>query len=191
MTDKLKSFIFNGLLTKHAVKDMQSSGIIHSPDAAEAQRSETNLFASAQELIRTNSIQMQYAFRLLFTLENTVRELVTSRFYDTDGTAWFDTRATTPMKGKVKSRRETEEKNQWHAGRNQDPIYYLDFGDLAKLIINNWTIFEDLLPNQTWVQSRLEDAERTRNVIAHTNVLSSEEISRLEMYLRDWIKQIG
>jgi hypothetical protein len=67
----------------------------------------------------------------------------------------------------------------------------MDFGDLAKLIINNWEEFDDLLPNQSWVQSRLDEAERSRNVIAHTNILSSEESSRLEMYLRDWIKQIG
>jgi hypothetical protein len=67
----------------------------------------------------------------------------------------------------------------------------MDFGDLAKLITNNWSEFEDLLPNQSWVQSRLDEAERTRNVIAHTNILSSEESARLEMYLRDWIKQIG
>lgn len=191
MSDELKGFIFNGLLAKHAIKDMQASGIVHAPDVADTQRAETDLFASVQELIRTNSLHMQYAFRLLFALENTVRELITSRFYDADGAAWFDIRATAPMKTKVQNRRDTEQKNQWHAGRNQDPIYYLDFGDLAKLIINHWSTFEDLLPNQAWVQGRLDDAERSRNVIAHTNVLPSDEVSRLEMYLRDWIKQIG
>lgn len=191
MSDQLKSFIFNGLLAKHAVKDMQSNGMVHTADVTNTQRLETDLFASVQELIRSNSLQMQYAFRLLFALENTVRELITSRFYDADGAAWFDLRATLPMKTKVQNRVDAERKNQWHAGRNQEPIFYLDFGDLAKLIINNWPTFEDLLPNQAWVQGRLDDAERSRNVIAHTNVLSSDEISRLEMYLRDWIKQIG
>jgi hypothetical protein len=42
-----------------------------------------------------------------------------------------------------------------------------------------------------WVQSRISEAERTRNVIAHTNVLAAEEGERLEMYLRDWIKQVS
>ena len=70
-------------------------------------------------------------------------------------------------------------------------LQQLDFSDLAKLIVNNWQEFEDLLPTQSWVQSRLDDAERSRNVIAHTNILSSEEAARLDMYLNDWIKQIG
>ena len=47
------------------------------------------------------------------------------------------------------------------------------------------------LPNQPWVLSRLNEAKRSRNVIAHTNLLASDEITRLEMYLRDRIKQIG
>ena len=29
------------------------------------------------------------------------------------------------------------EKNQWHTGRNEHPLFYMDFGDLALLIINH------------------------------------------------------
>jgi len=188
---ELKQFVFTGLLAKHAVRDLQTFGLLHRPETSDDERRTADLFAPIQETIRGNSLEMQYAFRLLFVLENTVRELITSRFVELDGAGWFDQRATAPMKTKVEQRKESEEKNQWHAGRNRDPIFYLDFGDLARLIGNHWAVFQDLLPGQAWVQSRLEEAERSRNVIAHTNVLSSEEVSRLEMYLRDWIKQIG
>jgi hypothetical protein len=95
------------------------------------------------------------------------------------------------MKKKYEDRKVTEEKNQWHIGRNTHPIFYLDFGDLGLLIINHWADFKDLLPNQAWLQSRIQEAERTRNVIAHTNTLAPEEGDRLEMYLRDWVRQIG
>jgi len=94
------------------------------------------------------------------------------------------------MKTKVKDRKLKEEKNQWHVGRNQHPLYYLDFGDLGNLIKNNWDVFKDFF-DQTWILSRIDEAEKTRNVIAHTNVLSSEEGQRLELYLRDVLKQIG
>lgn len=191
MKRQVKQFVFTGLLAKHAVRDMQAVGLLHRPDTTGDQRKEGDLFAPIQETIRGNSLQMQYAYRVLFVLENTVRELITSRLLELDGANWFDQRAAAPMKTKAKERKESEAKNQWHTGRNRDPIYYLDFGDLARLICNHWSVFEDLLPSQAWVQSRLDEAERSRNVIAHTNVLSSEEVSRLEMYLRDWIKQIG
>jgi hypothetical protein len=187
----IKGFVFTGLLTKHAVTDMQANGLLHLPAISDDQRREGDLFAPVQEVVRNGSIQMQHAFRVLFVLENIIRDLISSRFADADGVGWFDTRAATQMKAKVQDRKDKEAKNQWHTGRNRDPIFYLDFGDLARLIVTHWSIFEDLLPNQPWVLSRLDEAERSRNVIAHTNLLSSEEVARLEMYLRDWIKQIG
>jgi hypothetical protein len=191
VSSQLKQFVFRGLLGKHAINDMQTTGVLHRPEVTQIDRQQGDLFVSVQESIRNASQQMQSAYRLLFILENIVRDLISSRFSEPDGPDWFDKRATTPMKTKVEQRKQQEEKNQWHAGRNKDSIFYLDFGDLSRLITSNWTIFEDLLPSQSWVQSRLDEAERSRNVIAHTNILMSEEVARLEMYLRDWIKQIG
>ena len=134
---------------------------------------------------------MQQAYRILYVLENLVRSIIVERLKDKSGDSWFDTHATAPMKSKFRDRQAKELQHQWHSGRNREPIFYMDFGDLSKLIVNNWPEFEDLLPSQPWVQSRLEEAERSRNVIAHTNLLASEEIGRLEMYLTDWIKQAG
>ena len=191
MNAHLKQFVFRGLLGKHAVGDMQTTGVLHRPEVTQTDRQQGDLFVSVQEYIRGASLQMQSAYRLLFILENIVPDLIATRFAEPDGPEWFDKRATTQMKAKVEQRKQQEEKNQWHAGRNKGNIYYLDFGDLSRLITSNWSIFEDLLPNQSWVQSRLDEAERSRNVIAHTNILTSDEVARLEMYLRDWIKQIG
>ena len=191
MSDRVRSFVFSGLLARHAARDMEASGLIRGRATNIEERKEQDLLASVEESVRAGAISMQRSYRVLFVLENVVRALIQQRMEDKHGSAWFDSVATAPMKSKVADRKKKEEKNQWHTGRNKAPIYYLDFGDLAKLIINHWAEFDDLLPNQSWVQSRLEEAERSRNVIAHTNLLSSEEASRLEMYLRDWIKQIG
>lgn len=191
MRKDVKSFVFSGLLATHAAKDMESAGVLRSRAVSASERKEQDLLSSVEESIRAGANAMQRAYRILFVLENLVRTLIDERLKDKYGVNWFDAKAPAPMKRKLEDRKSIEEKNQWHAGRNKEPLYYMDFGDLAKLIVNHWTEFEDLLPTQSWVQSRLDEAERSRNVIAHTNILSSEEISRLEMYLRDWIKQIG
>jgi hypothetical protein len=191
MKKQMQSFVFSGLLAKHAAKDMEASGLLRGRAVSEEERQEQDLLASIEESIRSGAIAMQRSYGILFVLENVVRSLINDRLSDKYGTNWFEKKATNPMKNKLKERRESEEKNQWHTGRNKEPLYYMDFADLAKLIVNNWSDFDDLLPNQSWVHSRLDEAEKSRNVIAHTNVLSSEESARLEMYLRDWIKQIG
>ena len=190
MSDDLRQFVFRGLLARYAVSDLQTGGVLHKPNSRGSERQDLEFFASVQQAIRDSSIAMQRAYRLLFILENIVRDLIVSRFSEPDGPSWFEKRASVPMKTKVAQRKEQEEKNQWHSGRNKDEIFYLDFGDLSKLITTHWSLFEDL-PNQAWVQSRLDEAERSRNVIAHTNLLSAEEVARLELYLRDWMKQIG
>jgi hypothetical protein len=62
---------------------------------------------------------------------------------------------------------------------------------LRSLLQNNWTDFEDLFPDQNWVLTRIGELELSRNVIAHCNTLDDREVSRVRLYLQDWIKQVG
>jgi hypothetical protein len=187
----LNDFFFRGLLASHAVRDLEATGLLRPKRGDSTQRDDADLLASVPEAIRSASVYMQRCFRLLFVLENVVREFVRDVLEEKDGSDWFDKRASQTMKKKVEDRKAMETRNQWHTGRNTDPVNYIDFGDLGLIIQTHWTEFRDLLPTQAWAISRLNDAERTRNVIAHTNILSSEETARLELIVTDWIKQIG
>jgi hypothetical protein len=188
---QINDFVFTGILASHCVLDLQARGLLRTRIGTPDERREQDLFAPVPERIRGGSLQMQRWYRILFVFENLVRDFVITRLSELDGENWFDGRATADMKKKVEDRRKKEEKNQWHAGRNKQPIYYLDFGDLGLLITNHWAVFKDFFDNQAWIVSRIQDAERTRNVIAHTNILASEEGLRLEMYLSDFVRQIG
>jgi hypothetical protein len=188
---QINDFVFTGILASHCVLDLQAKGLLRTPSGTADERREQDLFAPVPESIRAGSARMQRWYRILYVFENLVRDFIITRFAELDGEAWFDIRATSSMKKKVEDRQKDEEKNQWHVGRNKQPIYYLDFADLGLLITNHWTVFKDFFDNQTWILGRIQDAERTRNVIAHTNLLSSEEGERLELYLRDVLRQIG
>ena len=190
MKAELNDFVFTGIMGTHAVRDLQSQGLLRSPAITAEERRDQDLYAAVPGEIREGSIQMQRWYRMLFVFENVLRDLIATRFTELKGEDWFETCSTVPMKNKVKDRKEKEEKNQWHVGRNQHPLYYLDFADLGNLIKNNWDAFKDFF-EQTWIMSRIDEVEKTRNVIAHTNTLAAEEGQRLEMYLRDLLKQIG
>lgn len=190
MKTQLSDFMFRGLLAKHAIRDMQAVGQLREPIGPAQERGDIDLLAPVSDSVRASSLYMQRCYRLLFVLENVVREFVQEVLEEIDKDQWFDKRASREMKKKVDDRKGAEAKNQWHTGRNSHPIYYLDFGDLALLVQNHWPEFKDLLPTQSWAVSRLQDAERSRNVIAHTNVLSDEEVTRLEMHVRDWVRQV-
>lgn len=191
MDKDFSNFTLKGLFASYCVKDLQTSGILRTHDQTSEAEKDHNLFVTASEKIRFGSLQMQRYYRMLYVFENLVREFINNTLSDTDGENWFETRANKGMKDKYAKRKSDEEKNQWHTGRNEHPLFYMDFGDLSLLIINNWEVFADFFPDQAWVTSRIRDTERTRNVIAHTNELPAEEGARLEMHLRDWIKQVG
>ena len=191
MRSRINDFVFTGILASNCITDLQARGILRTPTGTPDERQEQDLLAPVPESIRSGSHQMQRWYRMLFVFENLVRDFISTRFVEQDGENWFDGRASTEMKKKLEDRKKKEEKNQWHPGRNKHPIYYLDFGDLGLLITNHWNVFKDLIDSQAWIVSRIQDAERTRNVIAHTNLLTAEEGSRLEMYLRDFIRQMG
>jgi hypothetical protein len=190
MTISHNEFVLRGLFARNAVDELRARGLLRAPVSSSEELREHDLYAPVPEAIRTNSMAMQRAYRMLFVFENLLRDFIAQALSELDGENWFDARATAAMKGRVQDRKDKEQRNQWHIGRNEHPIYYLDFGDLGLLIINHWTVFKDFFENQAWVQSRIQEAERTRNVIAHTNVLASEEGERLEMYLRDWMRQV-
>jgi len=62
---------------------------------------------------------------------------------------------------------------------------------LISIIQNNWENFEDLLPDVDWVRHIIKTIERSRNVIMHSGQLSLEDIERVGMNIRDWVRQVG
>lgn len=135
--------------------------------------------------------QMSEVYVLLHSLENSARNLIRSRLEASHGDKWWDQVKTHDMEKKVRDRIKEEERNKWHQPRGRHPLNYLDFGDLKDLICNNWPYFKNIFPDQHWVVARLTELEKSRNVVAHNNVLGDTEISRLLLYFGDWCRQIS
>jgi hypothetical protein len=64
-------------------------------------------------------------------------------------------------------------------------------GDLGKVIVNQWSLFEAHLPRQDWATELLGGIEQSRNVIMHSGTLDTEDVERVGLYLRDWLRQVG
>lgn len=64
-------------------------------------------------------------------------------------------------------------------------------GNLGQIVIANWDDFSDIIPNQAWLMSRMDDLGMSRNIIMHTGGLLADEIDRIENIVRDLLRQIG
>jgi len=138
-----------------------------------------------------SATKMSAVYIAIASFENMVRELISKRLLEEKGASWWDTAVSGDIKKRAQARIEEEEKIRWHKSRGQSPIYFTELGDLISIIQQNWGLFEDLLPDIAWVRQVIKTIERSRNVIMHSGELSLEDIERVGVNIRDWIRQVG
>ena len=134
---------------------------------------------------------MSRVYPYIYLFENSVRYLIKDimeRNYSSD---WWEERAPSETKKTVYNRLEKEDIHRWHAQRGKHSIFYSDIRDLLSIIRKNWEDFKDIFPDQPWVKSLLDSIELSRNIVAHNNPLPKDEITRLKLDLKAWVKQIS
>ncbi len=134
--------------------------------------------------------KMAYVYCIFYCFENLVRELVSQGLEERKGPEWWETSVPENVRRRVDQKRADTERNKWHQAVNERDIDLTLFGDLAAIIVKEWPEFDDLFPNQHRVKQRLDELERSRNVIAHANLLPDPEIERIEQHLEDWLRQV-
>ena len=127
----------------------------------------------------------------VYLFENSARELILNLMEKGYGPDWWETKVSSTIKNEVQSRIGKEKRERWHSKRGAHQIFYTDMGDLSLIITNNWDIFKQVFPGQSWVTQRFNEIELSRNIIAHNNALEKREINRINLYVEDWNKQIS
>jgi len=138
-----------------------------------------------------NAYKMGQVYVAIHCLENSVRNLIRKVLKDTLGEQWWDKAASDPMKKKVGERKSREAKNKWLTSRGADELNYIDWGDLVTLIRKFPKEFETFIGSTKFAELKLEELENLRNTIAHNGVLPDDEIARIELYFKDWCKQVS
>jgi hypothetical protein len=187
----LREFLFTGLAIEDALNELEAQGLaVRPPTDTQALQRVVSLDDFDQK-IRTGAMQALPAYLAFYCLENSARELIAERMKERHGTDWWAVKVSSSIRKNVETRQEKEGRNRWHIQRGATPIYYTDFGDLKSIIQLNWEDFEDLFPDLNWVINRFTELEASRNIVAHNNVLDSNEIERMKIYLVDWVRQVG
>jgi hypothetical protein len=187
----LRNWLFKALAVEATLDELESEGVgvRAATDPGALQRvMRLEEFSSP---VRKGAMEALPAYLAFFCLENAVRELIADRLAENHGSAWWPSKVPGTIREKVAKRQGAEGKDRWHMARGAAEIYYTDFGDLKSIITSNWQDFEDLFPDQAWVMARLAELEASRNIIAHSNVLEDREMTRLRLYVQDWLRQVG
>lgn len=129
-------------------------------------------------------------YPLLYVFENSVRMIIVRVMQKAHGLDWWDVKVGRGIREEVQRRRAKEDQNPWHGKRGAHPIYYTDLDHLGLIVQNNWADFKQILPSPQWVRQRIDEIAHSRNPVAHMNPISKDDIQRINVYFRDWVKLI-
>ena len=193
MIDKkdIRDFFFRGLMFESEAEEFQKAGI---QIGADSQYTEKQLLAEALSpfgvVRRNNALEMARLYAVLNCFENEIRAFIRETLEENIGLDWWD-KLPPKMKSHAEGRQEKALKDSWLEGEKSDLLGFVDFGMLAKIIIEKWEHFNNLIPSQHWLNQRMDELEKARHFIAHNRMLLPTEFQRIYMYIADWNRVIG
>ena len=186
----LYSFVYRGVLTEEALDRAGRRRRNHfgTEEARSTQKSLSYEFLDPDLLAEAQRMSVVYA--AIHAFENAVRQMVTKAMAETYTETWWE-KVPERIRKTSKSRMEEDAKFRWHGARGATEINYCDFSDLSSIIVTNWPVFDDLLGNMEWAKATLNTLEKSRNIVMHGGSLAKEDVERIGMNIRDWIRQAG
>ncbi len=188
--DDLYTFVYRGLLTEEALDKAGRKRRQHFGAEDAARMRQALAFDMLDREMLSGAQRMSIVYTAIHAFENMVRDLVVSAMAEACQEEWWE-KVPERIRKRVNTRMEKDAKFRWHGTRGGHEITYCDFGDLSSIIVTNWGYFEDVLANMEWVKGILNTLEVSRNIIMHGGVLAQEDVERIGMNIRDWIRQTG
>ncbi len=142
--------------------------------------------------IKEKGKEMSELYITLYCIENSLRDFIDKTLSNQLGDDYFS-KITVPndlQKG-ITTRQSEEKQNKWLPLRGDKELYYLDFIDLSKLILNNWEYFKKYFPSQGWISTKLEELYKVRCLIAHNSYAGSDEKDLVGLYYKQIVRQIA
>ncbi len=134
------------------------------------------------------------AYSILFILENSLRLFVERILAAKYGSDWWleigKKKATSEIAKKVGDRKKNESENWHHTKRGVHEVYYTDYSDLLQLMRTFDTEFSSYFKKgaEKNLPGKLAELVPTRNVVAHNNPITKNDLDRLRIHVKDWIK---
>jgi Swt1-like HEPN len=190
--DELRAWLFRAISFEIDSNPFSEAGIRMGAGATEFRNDKVEeLLQPFDVQARADALRMSSLFAVLFCFENSVRRLVQERLEERHGAGWWEQKVASSVRTSAEKTQKNAISNTWLDGVGKGMISFLTFGQLRKVIVDNWPDFEDLIPSQPWLAQRMDEIEAVRNYVAHSRTVSERELARLTMYIEDWNRQIG
>lgn len=133
------------------------------------------------------------SYKILYAMENNIRLFIRKKLSEKFGDGWFKHRVPGDIIKNCKMRVDKEKASRWWT-TNRQLIDYTDFADLQKIILrsDNWEgIFKSYFKPKKIFEGKMIELEVIRNKIAHSILLTDDEVKKLRMYASDLNRCFG
>jgi len=191
MSDRsIYEFTYRGQLAESALDKAGRKGKFNN-DATLADIDEALNFDLLDADEMQDSVRMARVYAAITAFEKSARIFIKKVMQSEHGETWWAEKVPQKIQQFAEDRRSEENTIKWHGTRGDDLLTYTEMGHLAKIIENNWDDFQPHIRRIDWAKSIFSTIERSRNVIMHSGHLEIEDIERVGMNIRDWVKQVG
>ncbi len=188
--DRIKAF---GMTNQMVTEDLSRIATLHGVELGHlpisAQTVEGVYYPQFNAAVRSEAAQMAKHYEVFYSLEKSIRALVSETIEAAEKTAewWSGVRVPANIQAEVKSRVQ-KELDAGVTRRSSDELDYTTFGELSVVIISNWDIFGGLFNSKKAVEKVMASLNALRNPIAHCSPLAEDEQLRLQLTVRDWFR---
>jgi len=182
----IKLFGMQNLLLESELRRLEASGIAidHAKTIQTAEIVDVELFESD---ILQEARQMADFYAIYYSLENSIRRLISGRLSEKFGANWWKERVPKGIQDEVE-KKQKEERDTAMSLRSEDPLSYTNFGELIGIFEANWNVFDDTLRSVKAMRAILSQFNKVRNLVAHSCALNEDEIMRFKLLVKDWFR---
>lgn len=186
LRNRLLVFGMKNLLLEGALDGLESRGIEMGRPLLKKEEKvvDTGLFDND---ILVKARRMADFYVLYYTMENSVRRLLTEVLSEKYGSDWWNKAVPEGVRKEVE-KKQKEELETAMSIRSDDPLAYTNFGELIDIFNANWEEFSEFLRSKRAVQDTLSQFNKIRNIIAHSCDLNDDEILRFKLLINDWFR---
>jgi hypothetical protein len=186
LADDVKLFGMHNLMLESELSKLEGSGIQieHVKTIQKAEVVDVELFEND---ILQEARKMADFYVLYYSLENSIRRLISERLAERHGLTWWKSKVPPGLQAEVE-KKQKEERDTTMSIRSEDPLTYTNFGELISIFDANWVDFSDTLRSQKAMQQILSQFNKIRNVVAHSCELNEDEITRFKLLVKDWFR---
>jgi len=157
--------------------------------AKKTKRATTSSYPMVKESMISRSVTIgNESFPQVFVLENSIRNLIIAKLKKAYGSDWWNKARIKGIRDTVQRTIDKEKKHPHRERRGLHPIFYSNFADLKQIILNERNQFTDVIIDCQWFEVEMDQVYMARNSLAHSVLISEDDVSRIRLFYRDWAR---